>query len=79
MAKVSGTIFINKVPILTAPQLKVVSDIGVAGGQLATGSMILPFLVPGLDRSKMSVIALGMLATIISWLISILVVRKIEI
>ncbi len=52
-------VFIEKSPRLTEAQLKVMADIGVAAGQLSAATMVLPFVVQGLDMTKMSVIAWG--------------------
>jgi hypothetical protein len=62
---------------LTDHQLKVLADIGVTAGQLAAASLVLPFVVPGLDESKLNVVILGVLITIGSWLFSLFVVRRV--
>lgn len=63
-------------PLLTDSQLKVLADIGVAAGQLSAASMVLPFVVPGLDKTKLPVIVLGLVSTSICWVGSILLVRR---
>lgn len=63
---------------LTDTQLKVLSEIGIVLGQLAAASMVLPFIFPGLDQAKLSVIILGGLITIGSWSFSIIVVRRVK-
>jgi len=64
--------------LLTDPQLKILADIGIAVGQLSAASMAVPFVVPGLDKTKLHLIALGLLVTLSSWLLSVLVVRKVK-
>lgn len=63
---------------LTESQLKILADIGVAAGQLTMGVMVLPFIVPGLDKTKLPVIVLGLAATSISWMGAILLGRRIK-
>lgn len=57
-------------------QRKVLSDIGIAAGQLAAGSMILPFVVPGLDQARFHVVILGLLLTLGMWTFSVLIVKN---
>ena len=78
MPKLSGTIFFNQAPILTSSQLKAISDVCIAAGQLTAGSMIFSLIFPELDRSKIIVIILGILATIFAWITSVLVVRNVK-
>ena len=63
--------------LLTPSQLKIVAEIGVSVSQVTFASMVIPFLVPGFDRSKLFVVTLGVVVTLISWLLSILVVKKV--
>lgn len=63
--------------MLTGAQLEVVSEIGVVIGQLSAASMVLPFVVPGLDDTKLQVITLGLLLTFGSWSLSVIVARKV--
>ncbi len=65
-------------PLLTDSQLKILADIGVAAGQLFLAAMVLPFVVPGLDKSKVAVIELGLISTVFSWSLSVLIARRIE-
>lgn len=65
-------------PLLTDPQLKVLADIGVVAGQLFLAAMVLPFAVPGLDKSRVAVIELGSVFTIVSWSFSVLITRGIK-
>lgn len=71
-------IFLEKSPRLTEGQLKVLADIGVAAGQLAAATMVLPFVVPGLDKTKLPVIAWGLFATAIFWVGSVLLAKRIK-
>lgn len=66
-------------PLLTDSQLKIIADIGIAAGQLSAASMILPFILPGLDQTKTHVVVLGILLTCGFWLLSIFTVRKVRI
>jgi len=65
-------------PLLTDSQLKVLADIGIVAGQLFLAAMVLPFVVPGLDKSKIAVIELGSIFTTASWFFSILIARRIK-
>jgi hypothetical protein len=65
-------------PLLTDSQLKVLADIGIAAGQLFLAAMVLPFVIPGLDKSKIMVIELGSVFTIVSWSFSVLITRRIK-
>ena len=77
MAKHKSIIIINS-PTLNSSQLKIMADIGVALGQLAIGSMIVPFLIPGLDKSKTGMIVLGIIFSTTFFLLSILLVKKVK-
>ena len=63
---------------LTESQVKVLIDIGVATGQLSTASMVLPFIVPGLDKTKLPVVVLGLAFMTIFWLGAVLLAKRIE-
>lgn len=73
-----GTIFLAKEPRFTASQLDKLSDVFITAGQLFAASMILPFVIPELDKAKLSVIVLGLALTLISWTLSVLIIRKLE-
>lgn len=62
--------------LLNNDQRKVLADIGVASGQISAGSMVLPFLIPNLDQTRIFVIILGLISTFIAWIFSIWIVRK---
>ncbi len=61
---------------LNRSQLKVLVDIGIVAGQLTAASMVLPFIVPGLDQTKLAVVILGLLLTFGLWSVSILVAGR---
>lgn len=63
---------------LTESQVKVLIDIGVAAGQLTGATMVLPFLVPGLDKAKLPVIVWGIMITALFWVGSVLLAKKIK-
>ena len=71
-------IILERPPLLAEPQLRVLADIGVAAGQLSAGAMVLPFVISGLDETKLPVIVLGIIFTVVCWTGSVLLVRKIE-
>ncbi len=71
-------VLLDRPPRLTESQLKVLADIGVAAGQLSAASMILPFVIPGLDKTKLSMIAWGIAATALFWVGGVLLSRKIK-
>ena len=59
-----------------AAQRKVLADIGIAGGQLSAGSMVLPFVVPGLDQARLHIVLLGLLLTAGLWSFSVVIVKR---
>jgi len=63
---------------LSDAQLKVLADIGIAAGQLSSASMILPFVVPGIDRTAIPLIIIGASVTVGAWLFSAIIVRKVK-
>ncbi len=73
-----GVLFLAKEPVLTHSQLDKLADVFIAVGQLAMASMVLPFTVPSLDVEKTFVIFLGVAGAVSCWLISILLVRRLE-
>lgn len=73
-----GVLFLAKEPALTSAQLDKLSDIFITIGQLAMGFMVLPFIIPGLDRDRTLVIIFGLVSAIGCWVISVLIVRKLE-
>lgn len=73
----SGVLFLAAEPILTSTQLDKLADIFIALGQLSFGSMILPFILPGLDQSKLPVVLFGIVTLITSWSASIIIARGI--
>jgi len=76
-----GLIFVvlpPKRPILTSSQLDKLADVLIAAGQLSAGSIILPFIIPGFDKTKIPMIILGAVMTFSSWILSILIVRRVK-
>lgn len=61
---------------LNDDQRKVLADIGIAAGQITAGSMVLPFLIPGLDQSRVVMIISGIIITIALWTFSVMIVKK---
>lgn len=72
-------ILLDRPPLLNESQVKVLIDISVAAGQLSAASMVLPFVAPGLDKTKLPVIVLGVVFMIVFWAGSILLARRIKI
>ncbi len=73
----SGVLFLATEPILTSTQLDKLADIFIALGQLSFGSMILPFILPDLDQSKLPVVLFGIVTLITSWSATIIIARRI--
>lgn len=73
-----GILFIAKEPILTTSQVEKLADVFIAFGQLSAASMVIPFLLPDVDQSRLFMILLGILLTIGAWSSSVLIVRRIE-
>lgn len=63
---------------LNDSQLRVLSDIGIACGQLSAAGMVLPFVVLNLDVDRLPVVILGLLFTIGSWFFSVIIARRIK-
>lgn len=76
--EICATIKLVKKIKLNNFQLKVLVDIGILAGQLAAASMVLPFMIPGLDQTKLAVVLLGLLLTFGLWSVSILVAGRIK-
>ena len=57
-------------------QRKVLIDICLLVGQLAAASMILPFIVPAFDQTAFFVIILGLLMTLGSWSLGVMIARR---
>lgn len=73
-----GIIFLAREPFLTSTQLDKLSDILIAVGQLSVVSMVIPFILPGLDRGKFLMVVLGVFIAFFSWILSIMIVRRLE-
>lgn len=76
--KRTGILFLAKEPILTFSQLDKLSDVFIAFGQLSAASMVIPFLLPELDEKRLPMVVLGSGITIICWIASVLIVRRLE-
>ena len=71
-------ILVERTPRLTEFQIKVLTDIGVATGQLTLGAMVLPFIIAGLDRARIPVVVLGSMLTFTVWSLSVLVAKRVK-
>jgi len=69
-------IFIEKSPQLTEGQVKVMADIGVAAGQLTLGAMVLPFVITGLDKTKLPLVVSGAIGTSFFWFGSVWLAKR---
>ena len=63
---------------LTRDQLKVVSDICVATSQVTLGSIVVPYITSEIDQVKVAVLLLGIIATVILWIYSVTIIRKVK-
>lgn len=73
-----GTLFLAREPILTTSQLDKLADVFIAAGQLSAVSMVLPYILPELDETRLPIVLLGLTFTIGFWAASVLVVRRLE-
>lgn len=71
-------IFLEKSPRLTEGQLKVMADIGVAAGQLTLGAMVLPFVIAGLDKTKLPLVVSGAVGTALFWIGSVFLAKRLN-
>jgi len=71
-------IFLEKSPRLTEGQLKVMADIGVAAGQITLGAMVLPFVVPELDKTKLPLVVSGAVGTALFWIGSVFLAKRLN-
>ena len=74
--KTSGIIFIDKPPLLTDAQLNRLSEICIVIGEVFFASAVITPLVAGIDDSKFPVVLSGVVLSVFSWIVSILLVRK---
>ena len=65
-----------KTPSLDIEQRRSISDIAVAGAQVAAGSIVIPLILLGLDRTRVPVIILGLVITVLFCVVSIRIVKK---
>jgi len=59
-------------------QLKVLSDVCRDVGQVSLASAVVPPLISGLDRELLRVVTLGVAVSLVFWLLSILLVRRVK-
>ena len=70
--------FFNRLPILTDPQLAAISEILRNLGLLILGLEILPYIFGSIDKPPLIVVLLSIGIAVNSWIIAILMIRKIK-
>lgn len=62
--------------VLSKNQFDKLSDLSIGLGQLFFGSLVVPYLVPSLDRPSLSVLLFGLSLAIGLWIFALRIVRK---
>ena len=62
--------------ILTKTQFDKLSDLSLGLGQLFFGSLVVPYLIPSLDKPPLIVLLLGLLLAIGLWVFAIWIVKR---
>lgn len=62
--------------VLSKNQLDKLSDLSLGLGQLFFGSLVVPYIVPSLDRPSFSVLLFGLSLAVGLWIFAIRIVRK---
>ncbi|MBI4066774.1 hypothetical protein HY407_00165 [Candidatus Gottesmanbacteria bacterium] len=57
-------------------QLDKLSDLSLGLGQLFFGSLVVPYIIPSLDKPPLIVLLFGLVLTIVLWILAIWMVRK---
>ncbi len=78
MTKKSGRIFHYRPPILTDPQLAVISEILRSTGLIIFGAEIIPFVFGEVDKPNWIIVVLALGLTSILYVTSILIVHNIK-
>lgn len=60
---------------LRRSQFDKLSDLALGLGQLFFGSLVVPFVIPSLDRPPIVVLIFGLIVTLILWYIGIKIVK----
>ncbi|KKR94127.1 MAG: hypothetical protein UU81_C0008G0014 [Microgenomates group bacterium GW2011_GWC1_41_8] len=74
--KRTGVIFIDKPPILTEPQISVLSEIIRNIGFILSGSTVVPFLFDYVDKPTTFIVVLALLTILISFATSLILIRN---
>ena len=61
---------------LSKTQFDKLSDISIGLGQLFFGSLVVPYVIPSLDKPPIFVLILGLLLTISLWVFAIHIVKR---
>lgn len=69
-------ILLERPSVFTASQLDKLADVLINAGTLFFGSMVIPYLVPGIDKPRLLVLPLGLVISLILWSLAILMVRR---
>ncbi len=78
MKQRSRVIFVYRLPLLTDPQLAVVSEILKDTGLIVFGGEIIPFVFGQIDKPNWIVVVLTLILTGLLYLASISIVRHID-
>ena len=63
---------------LTDEQLRVLANVAIAAGQISAGSVVIPYIFPTLDETKIGMVLLGGSITLFFWSFSVWIIRRIR-
>jgi len=70
--------FVKKEPRLNSLQVQYLANVCSAIAQIAIGSMVVPFLIPGLEPTRMQMILLGIFTAATFWLLGLRILRGVK-
>lgn len=70
-------LFLDRPPIFTSSQLDKLSDIFINAGNLAFGTIVLPYFLPNVDKPETSVVGFGVTLGLYFWVMAVVIARKI--
>lgn len=70
-------LYIEKTPLLTDAQIKMIAEIFIASGQLTAGSLVLPFIFE-FEAETSFLLLFGALTTLFFWLSAVIMVKKLK-
>lgn len=76
--KTSGTIFLNKIPLLTDPQISGISDILKTIGYIIFGAQIVPFVFVYGEPLPGALVVISAIIVLSLWITSVIMIRNIH-